>query len=265
MNSADHLLIEHDGPIMVLTMNRPNAMNAFDLEMMARMADAWAEADANPDIRCVILTGANGTFCAGADLKMMHGDQSENPWHARFKADPDLHWRALLRHHRPSVPVIAAVEGAAIGGGTEVLLGTDIRIAGEGARFGVSEVRWGLFPLGGSTIRLGRQIPHAKAMDMLLTGRHVQADEAERMGLITRLVPKGEALMEAKKTATLIAENGPLAVQGVKRSAWESQGMTEAEALAQELKIGWPVHQSEDGREGPRAFAEKRKPQFKGR
>jgi enoyl-CoA hydratase len=265
MGTADHLLVERDGGILVLTMNRPDAMNAFDLEMMARMADAWEMADADPEIRAVVLTGANGVFSSGADLKLMHGDQSENPWHARFKEDPDLHWRALLRHNRPATPIIAAVEGAAIGGGTEVLLGTDIRIAGQGARFGISEVRWGLFPLGGSTVRLRRQIPHAKAMDLLLTGRHADADEAERMGLITRVVPAGEALAEAKRTAGLIAENGPLAVQGVKRSAWESEGLTEAEALAQELEIGWPVHRSEDGREGPRAFAEKRKPVFKGR
>ena len=110
-----------------------------------------------------------------------------------------------------------------------------------------------------------RQIPHAKAMDLLLTGRHIKAPEAERIGLITRVVPDGEALAEAKRVARRIAENGPLAVQGVRESAWASEGMSEADALAQELAIGWPVHKSEDAKEGRRAFAAKRKPVFEGR
>ena len=265
MSSEPTLLIERDGPIVVLTMNRPQALNALDLEMLARMADAWAMIDEDDAIRVAILTGAGGAFSAGADLKLMHSDQSDDPWQARFETDPNLHWRAMLRSARPRTPVIAAVEGVAIGGGTEILLGTDIRIAGESARFGVSEVRWGLFPLGGSTVRLRRQIPHAKAMDLLLTGRHIKAPEADRIGLITRVVPDGEALIEARKVAARIAENGPLAVQMVRKSAWESEGMTETDALAQELAIGWPVHQSEDAKEGPRAFAAKRKPVFTGR
>ena len=263
--SEPHLLVEREGHVVTLTMNRPEARNAFSLEMMARMADALAEADENPEIRCLVLTGAGGTFCSGADLKLMHGDQSKNPWHARFREDPNLHWRAMLRSPRPKKPIVAAVEGYAIGGGTEVLQGTDIRIAGESAVFAVSEVRWGLFPLGGSTVRLRRQIPYAKAMDMLLTGRQVKADEAERIGLITRVVPDGEALAEAQRVAATIAANGPLAVQAVRRSVLESDGLTEEEALANELKIGWPVFKSEDAREGPKAFQQKRPPDFKGR
>jgi len=265
LSSEPALIVERDGPVVILTMNRPHALNALDLEMLARMADAWAMCDAEPEIRVAILTGAAGNFSAGADLKLMHSDQTDDPWQARFADDPDLHWRAMLRSARPTTPVIAAIEGVAIGGGTEIMLGTDIRVAGESARFGVSEVRWGLFPLGGSTVRLRRQIPHAKAMDLLLTGRHIKAPEADRIGLITRVVPDGEALIEAKKVALRIAENGPLAVQGVRRSAWESEGMSEKDALAQELAIGWPVHKSEDAKEGPRAFAEKRNPVFRGR
>lgn len=263
--SEPHLLVEREGYVVTLTMNRPEARNAFSLEMMARMADALAEADEDPEVRCLVLTGAGGTFCAGADLKLMHGDQSANPWHARFREDPNLHWRAMLRGPRPKKPIVAAVEGYAVGGGTEVLQGTDIRIAGESAVFAVSEVRWGLFPLGGSTVRLRRQIPYAKAMDMLLTGRQVKADEADRIGLVTRVVPDGEALAEARRVAATIAANGPLAVQAVRRSVLESDGLTEDEALENELAIGWPVFESEDAREGPKAFAQKRTPNFKGR
>jgi enoyl-CoA hydratase len=190
-------------------------------------------------------------------------DQGE--WAERFKNDEDLHWRALLRHYRVKKPLIAAVEGTAVAGGTEILQGTDIRIAGAGAKLGVAEAKWGLFPLGGSTVRLRRQIPYTLAMDLLLTGRHITADEALRIGLIGRVVPDGQALAEAKKVAEQIAANGPLAVQAIKRSVIETEGLPEKEALAKELEIGWPILATQDAKEGPRAFMEKRKPDFKGR
>jgi enoyl-CoA hydratase len=219
-------------------------------------------------VRVAILTGAGGAFSSGADLKTMHGDHPD-PWRDRFTDDDGkdngLHWKAFLRSHRLSKPLIAAVEGPSYGGGTEILQATDIRVAGRSAKFAVSEVRWGLFPLVGSTVRLRRQIPHAKAMEMLLTGRAVAAEEAERIGLINRVVDDGQALTEARRIADQIAANGPLAVQAVRLSAWESDGLPEAEALANELKHGWPVFLSEDAKEGPRAFAAGRKPEFKGR
>ncbi len=259
-----HLIVERKGHVLVLTMNRPEARNALSLEMRCKMADAWAEGDSDPEIRCAVPTGAEGCFSSGADLKMMHGDQSANPYKKRFDEDPELHWRAMLRNARPTVPVIAAVEGYALAGGTEMLQGTDIRVAGESATFAVSEVRWGLFPLGGSTVRLRRQIPFAKAMDMLRTGRRMKADEAERIGLISRIVPDGTALEKALEIAERIAANGPLAVQGVRQSALESDCVPEAQALARELEIGWPVFKSKDAREGPKAFAEGRTPEFTG-
>ena len=265
MSTEPHLLVERDGHVLVVTMNRPRAKNAFSLEMLARMADAWTELDTDPALRVAILTGADGTFSAGADLKLMHGDQSADPWKKRFDDKPGLHWDAMLRNSRPKKPVIAAVEGYAYGGGTEILQGTDIRVAGRSARFAVSEVKWGLFPLGGSTVRLRRQISFTKAMEMLLTGRQVPADEAERIGLITRVVDDGQALAMAKEIAAQIAANGPLAVQAIKKSAIESDGLTEQEALARELEIGQPVFATEDAKEGPRAFAEKRTPRFQGK
>ncbi|HXM55612.1 MAG TPA: crotonase/enoyl-CoA hydratase family protein [Candidatus Dormibacteraeota bacterium] len=263
--ATDHLLIERDGPVTVLTMNRPNARNAFSPQMLVRLEDAWIAAEADDEVRVVILTGAAGHFCAGADLKTMFNADPNDPDGRRFREDADLSWRAMLRHRRFPKPLIAAVEGSCIAGGTEVLQATDIRIAGKSARFGISEVRWGLFPLGGSTVRLRRQIPHCRAMEMLLTGDHYTADEALAMGLINRVVADGEALAEARRVAARIAANGPLAVRAVKRSVMETESLPEAEALKVELEIGLQVFASEDAREGPRAFAEKRAPEFKGR
>jgi enoyl-CoA hydratase len=246
-------------------MNRPEARNAFSLPMLVGLADAWAEIDGDDDVRCAILTGAGGTFCAGADLKAMGGSQQPEAYRDRMAADPDLHWKALLRHHHVKKPLIAAVEGYAVAGGTEILQATDIRVAAESATFGVFEARRGLFPLGGSTVRLARQIPYTVAMDLLLTGRAVSAQEAHRIGLVGRLVPDGQALDEAKRIAALIGENGPLAVEAIKRSVRETEGLPEDEALKIELEIGWPIFGTEDAKEGPRAFAEKRTPVFRRR
>ena len=145
-------------------------------------------------------------------------------------------------------------------GGTEILQATDIRVAGQSAKFGVFEARRGLFPLGGSTVRLRRQIPYTVAMDLLLTAREVSADEALRIGLIGRVVPDGQALAEALEIAEVIGANGPLAVEAIKRSVIETEGMSEVDGLARELEIGWPIFATEDAKEGQRAFAEKRPP-----
>ena len=263
--ASDHLLLERDGAVTVLTMNRPEARNAFSAQMLSCLEDAWVEAEEDPGVRVVILTGAAGHFSAGADLKAMFAPDPSDPHGRRFREDADLAWRAMLRHRRFSKPLVAAVEGSCIAGGTEILQSTDIRVAGSSARFGVSEVRWGLFPLGGSTVRLRRQIPHCRAMEMLLTGDHFSAEEALQMGLINRVVPDGEALAEARRIAARIAANGPLAVQAVKRSVQETEALPEAEALKIELEIGLAVFASDDAREGPRAFAEKRTPEFRGR
>lgn len=262
--SQPHLLLERREHYVVVTLNRPEARNAFSLEMLARLADAWDEIDADPDIRVAILTGAGGTFSSGADLKMMHGDQSDNPWHARFRENPDLHWKAFLRHYTLKKPLIAALEGYAYAGGAEILQATDIRVAGEGAKIGITEAKWSLFPLGGSTVRLQRQIPRTKAMEMLLTAEPVTAREALSFGLIGRVVPDGQALAEAERIAQRIARNGPLAVQAIKRSVLETADLSEEEGLKRELEIGQPVFTSQDAREGPRAFAEKREPVWKG-
>ncbi len=262
MTGTEHLSFETRGAVAIVTMNRPEAKNALSLPMLVGMADAWTEIDENDDIRCAILTGAGGTFCSGMDLKSMTGPDAET-YRPRTEADPDLHWKALLRHYQLRKPLIAAVEGWAVAGGTEILQATDIRVAGESAKFGVFEARRGLFPLGGSTVRLRRQIPFTVAMDLLLTAREVSAEEALRIGLIGRVVPDGEALNEALQIAETICANGPLAVEAIKRSVQETEGIPEQEALKIELEIGIPIFATEDAAEGQKAFAQKRTPEYK--
>ena len=259
-----HLLTERQGHLLIVTLNRPEARNAFSPEMLVGMADAWDEADANPDIRAVVLTGAGGSFCSGADLKAMNDNVNQSDSARRFREDTGLAWKALLRDHFLSKPLVAAVEGYAVAGGTEILQATDIRVAGESAVFGVVEVTRGLFPLGGSTVRLRRQIGFTKAMELLLMGETLTAREAQECGLIGRVVPDGEALDEAIRLAERIAANAPLAVQAVKRSVRETEGLTETEALKVELGIGMPIFQTKDAKEGTLAFKEKRPPAYTG-
>jgi enoyl-CoA hydratase len=235
------------------------------LTMFALLADAWEELSTDDDLRCAILTGAEGNFSSGMDLRAMAGDADEPDaidWKARMQEDPGFIYRGLLKTLRPTKPVIAAVEGVSIAGGTEILQGTDIRVAGESARFGVSEARWSLYPMAGSAVRLRRQIPYTHAAEILLTAKHLPAAEAARIGLIGHVVPDGQALTKAKEVAEQINNNGPLAVEAILRTLRETDGMTEAEALAHEFDYGQAVFASDDAKEGPKAFAEKRTPNF---
>jgi enoyl-CoA hydratase len=261
--AAPHALVERRGAVLIVTLNRPHARNAISGPMLEILRAAWDEVDGDPGIRVCVLTGAGGAFCAGADLKAM---TRTHPGDGIRAGALDLtRIEPLLKGRRLSKPLIAAVEGPAIAGGTEILQATDIRVAGESARFGVSEARWGLFPLGGSAVRLPRQIPYTVAAEMLLTGRHLSAAEALRVGLIGHVVPDGQALDKALEIAGQIAANGPLAVQAILRTMRETEGLPEEEAFHVEARLGMAVFASEDAKEGPRAFAEKRKPEFHGR
>ena len=264
MSEADKgpdAVIDQRGHTLVLTLNRPEARNALSTEMLSTMVAAWDRVDSDPEIRSCILTGAGGYFCSGMDLKAATakppGDSFKDGSYDPSRID------ALLKGRRLTKPLIAAVEGPAIAGGTEILQATDIRVAGESAKFGVSEAKWSLYPMGGSAVRLPRQIPYTLAADILLTGRHLTATEAKEMGLIGYVVPDGQALTKALEIAETINRNGPLAVQAILKSIRETEGMPENEAFKIDTQLGIQVFLSDDAKEGPKAFAEKRKPEFK--
>jgi len=261
-SSSPHCLVELVDHTLVVTMNRPEKRNALSGQMLAIMADAWDRVNDDDDVRVAVLTGAGGAFCAGADLEAMSNNSPSDSFEDG-SFDPSV-IKSLLKGFRLTKPLIAAVEGPAIAGGTEILQATDIRVAGESARFGVSEPRWGLYPLGGSAVRLPRQIPYTVAADLLLTGRHIKALEAKELGLIGHVVPDGQALEKAHELAAMVAANGPLAVQAVLRTIRDSEGKHENDCWADDARVGAAVFASNDAKEGPRAFMEKRAPQFTG-
>ena len=260
--STDNLQIQRSNGVLIITMNRPEAKNALSSSMLVGMADAWAELNANDELRCAVLTGAGGNFCTGMDLKATAGGEMDQSYQKRWEEDPDIHWKALLRHITIEKPIVAAVEGYAVAGGTEMLGATHLRVAGESATFGVFEAKRGLFPLGGSTVRLPRQIGYTNALEMLLTARGYSAQEAKDIGLIGHIVPDGDALDKATELAEMVVANGPLAVKAILQSVRETYDLRYEDALARELEIGWPIFGTNDAKEGAKAFSEKRLPNW---
>jgi len=251
------MLYEKRDRVAIVTINRPEALNAFTPDMLRAMDAAFADFNKDPDLWVAILTAAGEkSFCAGMDLKaaiplvnegdeMGYADHTKRPFSDVFK------------------PIIAAVNGYCIAGGLEFLQGTDLRIAAEHATFGLGEVRWGIIPTGGSHIRLPRQIPWAVAMELLLTGRPITAKRAYDIGLVNEVVAADQLMPSALKWAETICKNGPLAVRTAKEIAVRALGLESGFVL--EKAIGARVFASEDAKEGPRAFAEKRPPRFTGR
>jgi enoyl-CoA hydratase len=262
------VIVEKEGPVLVVTLNRPEKKNAVNCEVMCRLYDAWTQLDQEDALRVAILTGRGDTFCAGMDLaeigKLRTG-VSDNEWIERVRKEPQAIYGAWLKTYRPTKPVILAAEGFARAGGTEILQGTDIRVAGESARFGVTEVQRGLFPMAGSTVRLRRQIPYAIAAEMLLAGEDLPARRAFELGLVNHVVPDGQALAKAREIAQRIAANGPLAVKAILAVLRATETLPEEKAFELEQQQGMRVMMSADAAEGPRAFLEKRKPVFQGR
>ncbi|MBT3311047.1 MAG: crotonase/enoyl-CoA hydratase family protein [Desulfobacterales bacterium] len=265
------LIFEKKNGIAYLTLNRPEAHNALNPELMMALCDAWEEYRDDDSLRCAILTGAGDkSFCAGADLGSLipiitGAIAPRNDYEKRFLANPDAADVALLKSFELYKPVIAAVTGHAIAGGMEILYSTDIRIAAEGAKFGLQEAKWAIFPAGGSSVKLPRQIPYARAMEILLTGELIDAEEAYQLGFVNRVVPRENVLEEAERFAGIIAKNGPLAVTAIKKSVIQCTGLTIAEGLEKEKALATPVFMTEDAQEGPKAFKEKREPEYKGR
>ncbi len=256
--------------VAVVTLNRPEARNSLSPEVLVRLWAAWQQIEDDDDVRVAIITGAGEkAFCAGADLGLLiplttGARQAENEFDEIIVADRGLGGRAMLRDWTPTKPVIAAVNGHAIAGGCEIVQGTDIRVAADTARFGVQEVTWALYPMGGSSVRLPRQFPEAIAMELLLTGDLLDAETCHRYGFVNHVVPAAEVMAKAMEIAGKIASNGPLAVTAIKAGAREARGLPEAEAMAVELKWAGPVFRTKDAVEGPLAFMQKRTPVFTG-
>ena len=261
------VIVEKDGHVLTVTLNRPEKRNAVNSEVMCRLYDAWHRLDEDDDIRAAILTGNGDTFCAGMDLSEIGklGGPPENEWMERIQADSAIIFGAWLKTYRPTKPVILAAEGFARAGGTEILQGTDIRVAGESAMFGVTEVQRGLFPMAGSAVRLRRQIGYAVAAEMLIVGEDLPARRAYELGLVNHVVPDGQALAKAREIAERIARNGPIAVKAIVATLRQTETLPEEEAFKIEMQHGGAVMASEDAKEGPRAFLEKREPVFQGK
>jgi enoyl-CoA hydratase/carnithine racemase len=255
------LIYEVRDRIAYITFNRPEAMNAMDPEVYSLLSEAWVDVRDNPEIWAAIITGAGEkAFTAGADLKTTIPMERE-------KADFWLTQKGMILNRGLEVwkPIIAAVNGYCLAGGMTLLFATDIRVAAEHAVFEISEVKRGILPGNGGTQRALKQLPYAIAMEMLLLGRRLTAQEAFTYGLINKIVPMKDLLTTAEEYAHRLCENGPLALRAVKELAVRSQSLPLEEGIRLETAFQEYLRSTEDAKEGPRAFAEKRKPEYKGR
>ncbi|MCE4267542.1 enoyl-CoA hydratase/isomerase family protein [Rhodococcus sp. MS16] len=249
---------ERVGTVAIITLDRPQKLNAYSPEMYELLIQAFAQFKDDKDLRAAILTGTGDrAFCAGADLsktitKLTDGGERH--------AAKDITKRFFSDIYKP---IITAVNGICTAGGLEMMQGTDLRLAVPNATFGLGEVRWGITPGGGSHVRLPRQIPWAVAMEILLTGQPISAQRAYEVGLINRVVEPEDLMDEALKLAEIIGRNGPLAVKAAKEIAVRAMALESPFEL--EYYISNEVLRTEDAKEGPRAFAEKRAPDYKGR
>ncbi|MGI5242249.1 crotonase/enoyl-CoA hydratase family protein [Dactylosporangium sp. CA-139066] len=257
VDSATSLRVEYRGAVAVLTIDRASRRNAVDLPTARAIARALDDLDGRDELRAAVLTGSGGTFCAGMDLKALTttGERPIDEQRGPFG----------IVGRPPRKPIIAAVEGAAVGGGFEIVLSCDLVVAAEGATFGLPEVRRGLLAAGGGLFRLPARIPRNIAMEAILTGRPLPAARCAELGLVNRVVPDGEALAAAVELAEVIASNAPLAVQGSKAVVGESADWPLAELFDRQEPFADAVRRSADAREGAAAFLEKRAPRWQAR
>ncbi|KAA9156771.1 crotonase/enoyl-CoA hydratase family protein [Amycolatopsis acidicola] len=260
--SGPAALYERRGHVGIVTLNRPTALNAVNAELATAAGEALAAADADPEVRAVVITGAGRAFCAGADLKEVARRRSiDSPEH------PEWGFGGIVRHWI-ATPTIAAVNGFALGGGTEIVLACDLAVVDETAELGLPEVRRGLMAAAGGVLRLPRLVPMKIALEIGLTGQPVSAAKAAELGLVNRTAPQGKALEVALELAETIAANAPVSVRETKRVMHESREAGSDwgdEIWRLNTDAMRTVMRSEDASEGPRAFAEKRAPRWSGR
>ena len=265
------ILVERRDGIAIVTLNRPEKRNALSPEMVVRLAQFWREVADEHAIRVVVVTGAGDkAFCAGGDLGsliplMMRSRAPRDDWEERFAADRKQLGEALLRNASFFKPVIAAINGAALAGGAEFMLATDLRVMADNASIGVTEVRRGLIASGGSLVRMGRQVAWAHAMELLLVGEAVGARQALAMGLVNRVAAPDEVMPVALDLAHRVSLGAPVALEKTKEAMLRSSGRPLQEAFAIETECAKANAATPDAREGPRAFMEKRPPIFRGR
>jgi enoyl-CoA hydratase len=251
-----NIIVETRGAVGLITLNRPSALNALNAELIAELTRAVEGFEADDDIGCMVITGSEKAFAAGADIKQM---QSKTYMQA-YKEDFIGSWDGVARARKP---VIAAVAGYALGGGCELDMMCDFIIAAETAKFGQPEINLGVMPGFGGTQRLARFVGKAKAMDMCLTGRMMDADEASKCGLVSRVVPADKLLEEALKVADVIADKSTVIAMMTKESVNRAFETTLAEGIRFERRVFHAMFATEDQKEGMAAFVEKRKPNFK--
>jgi enoyl-CoA hydratase len=243
------------GNVLVLTLNRPHARNAFNAELSRALSDALDRFEENAELRVGVLTGAGGTFSAGMDLKaLLEGQQSSTEKRGGFG----------IMMRPPNKPLIAAVEGHAVAGGLELALSCDLIVAARDAKLGLPEVKRGLVAVGGGLFRLPRRIPYHVVMELALTGESHPAQRFFELGLVNRIAPPGGALDAALELAETIGKNAPLAIAATKQILSKAYDWTEEEAWPEHRKIARPALRSKDAVEGSRAFAEKRPPVWRG-
>jgi enoyl-CoA hydratase/carnithine racemase len=263
VGDSESVLVERDGRVTVITLNRPERLNALDVEAGALLGRAFEDFENDPEQWVAILTGTGRAFCTGNDLIAM----SEDPDSVK-SSRPGGHgygFGGITKRFPLYKPVVAAINGTAVAGGLELALACDILVASSEARLGLLEVRWGLMPTGGGTQRLPRSVPRAWANYMILTGEQITAEQAREIGLITHVVDPEQVLAEARRIADVIASRGPIGVWSAKESMLRGADLPLEQGLVLEDMFGMAVLETEDAVEGPLAFAQKRTPQFKGR
>lgn len=254
-----------------ITINRPDHKNVMNPEALLGLADAWAEVRANDDIRVAVVTAAGDEdFCCGGDLGGLiplwtRAKEPATDVERRLLDRPQIIDDVMLKAEPMAKPVIAAINGRALGGGLELIQATDIRIAADTAAFGLPEPKAGVVPGAGSMVRLARQLPYAHAMRIFLGGETIDAATALAMGLISEVVPAGDLLSRVEQVATNVAAQAPLALQAIKRTVLETHTLGWDDAFDVEKREAGGVMRSHDAREGPRAFKERREPNFEGR